>query len=282
MNSTRQVVSTHRGSSHGPITRVINPSGNGEALKPFVFLDFIQADIPQGFGFGMHPHSGLATLTWQPDCDIQYEDSIGMNGVLKAGGLEWMNACGGAWHKGSFATGGFATGFQLWVPMPPIVENAQAIGQYVAPEDVPSLQIDAGRIQLLLGELTVDGHSLNSPINSHQEMNYFVLTLNAGQSWAYDVPSTHDVVFAFVFEGEAKVAGTPSKLEIAEIAGAGAVVFESMGSKTRVLIGSARKHDHDLVLGPSSIHTSEATLTEGLQRIREIGARLQREGRLGR
>ena len=55
-----------RGVVHGPITRLISPQDIGERLKPFVFLDFFSANITPGFGFGMHPHSGIATLTWQP------------------------------------------------------------------------------------------------------------------------------------------------------------------------------------------------------------------------
>ncbi|WP_370694565.1 pirin family protein, partial [Klebsiella pneumoniae] len=72
----------------------------GERLKPFIFLDFFDAEIEPGFGFGMHPHSGIATLTWQPGSDVAYQDTTGQRGILRAGGLEWMNAGGGAWHQG--------------------------------------------------------------------------------------------------------------------------------------------------------------------------------------
>ena len=57
-----------------------------------MFLEFFSADITPGYGFGRHPHSRIATLTWRPGCDVQYEDTTGQKGTLKAGGLEWMNA----------------------------------------------------------------------------------------------------------------------------------------------------------------------------------------------
>jgi redox-sensitive bicupin YhaK (pirin superfamily) len=86
MNSTMNVVTTYSGSKHGPITRLISPNDLGERLKPFIFLDYFNARIEPGFGFPMHPHSGIATLTWQPDTDVEYEDTTGQKGVLKAGG----------------------------------------------------------------------------------------------------------------------------------------------------------------------------------------------------
>ena len=88
MVAVRTVVQQHAGTRHGPITRVIDPAGLGEQLKPFIFLDFFSAPVTKGFGFPMHPHSGIATLTWQPDCDIRYEDTLGSDGVLPAGGLD--------------------------------------------------------------------------------------------------------------------------------------------------------------------------------------------------
>ena len=128
MSNSRRIARRVAGEPHGAITRLISPSGLGEELKPFIFLDFFQASIEPGFGFGMHPHSGIATLTWQPGSDVQYEDTTGKNGILKAGGLEWMNAGGGAWHRGQMFGSGLVTGFQLWVPMPPGVEDAKPSG----------------------------------------------------------------------------------------------------------------------------------------------------------
>ncbi|WP_263468963.1 pirin family protein [Stenotrophomonas riyadhensis] len=64
--SVRRIVHRTRGRSHGPITRLVSPSDLGERLKPFVFLDLIDArDLSrsQAPALGLHPHSGIATLT---------------------------------------------------------------------------------------------------------------------------------------------------------------------------------------------------------------------------
>lgn len=275
---------THRitGTAHGPITRLISPQLEvGEWLKPFIFLDFFDAEIQPGFGFGMHPHSGIATLTWQPGTDVQYEDTTGQKGLLKAGGLEWMNAGGGAWHQGFLMGSGRATGFQLWVAMPPGVEDGPSVGQYVPPHEVGVLPIAGGAVRVLLGAVAGPQGLVRSPINSHQDMHYGVLTLQAGARWRYEPPAQHDVAWAFVFAGTGSVQGQATHKELLVLSESGALEFSAAQGPVQVLWGTARRHAHDLVLGSSSVHTSAASLQQGQARIRALGAELRQAGRLG-
>ena len=152
-NNLRAIGSRKSAVSRGPIANLISPSDLGESLEPFVFLDFFSATITPGFGFEMHPHSEIATLTWQPGCDVQHTDTTHQAGILKAGGLEWMNAGSGAWHQGRLQASGPSLGFQLWVPMPLDIEDGSAFGQYVPPEKVPPLGIPGGDGKVLLGSL---------------------------------------------------------------------------------------------------------------------------------
>ncbi len=270
----------HRGSQHGPITRLIAPSTLGDQLKPFIFLDFFNAPVQRGFGFPMHPHSGIATLTWQPGCDVRYQDTTGKNGVLKAGGLEWMNAGGGAWHQGIFDTEGLATGFQLWVAMPPGVEDGASEGQYIPPDQVPTITIPGGEIKVLLGEISTESGMAQSPIKPYQDMNYLVLTLGSGSSWRYEPPTGHNIAWAVAFEGTPLIQGEVTSKEILVLDGSGAIEVSASTAATKVLIGTAKLHDHDLVLGPSSVHTNRQSLIASQQRIREIGESLRQSGHL--
>jgi len=117
----RAIVYRTRGSRHGGITRLMSPGDLGEFLKPFVFLDLFGFDVTGGHkGFGLHPHSGIATLTWLMEGDTQYEDTTGEQGTLHGGGVEWMRAGNGVWHTGAPAPGvERVSGFQLWVALPP-------------------------------------------------------------------------------------------------------------------------------------------------------------------
>lgn len=275
----RKVALRRQGHRHGPITRLISPNDLGERLKPFIFLDYFNAEIKPGFGFPMHPHSGIATLTWQPGCDVQYQDTTGQSGLLQAGGLEWMNAGGGAWHQGMLMGSGLATGFQLWVPMPPVIEDGVSKGQYVPPQEVPVMAIENGTVTVLLGRLTpADGvPPACSPIDSHQDMNYFVVRLGAGATWVYSPPAGHDVAWLVVFDGTAQVQGKPSSGQILVFSDEqGDIEIGSQESGVSVLLGSARRHAHPLVLGSSSVHTNRQSLKASADRIRELGSALRR------
>src|SRR5271156_4747884 len=118
----RAIVQRTRGLRHGPITRLMSPSDLGEVLKPFVFLDLFDNRGDVFPTFGLHPHSGLATLTYVAEGSVAYEDTNGATGVLRAGGVEWMRAGKGLWHAGGVGDPGRTRGFQLWVALPPHLE----------------------------------------------------------------------------------------------------------------------------------------------------------------
>jgi hypothetical protein len=91
----RAVVYRTRGHAHGPVTRLMSPSDLGEILKPFVFLDRIDIAEPSSRkveSFGLHPHSGIATLTWLFEGYANYEDNMGRRGKLTQRSMEWMHA----------------------------------------------------------------------------------------------------------------------------------------------------------------------------------------------
>ena len=123
---TRRIVHRTFGDRQGPITRLMSPSDLGRRLKPFVFLDLFDAEGSSLPGFGWHPHSGIATLTYLWEGSVRYEDTTGAAGFLPAGGVEWFKAAGGAWHGGGAGNSGRSRGFQLWLALPPDQELGPA------------------------------------------------------------------------------------------------------------------------------------------------------------
>lgn len=260
--------------SHGPITRLMSPSDAGEFLKPFVFLDRIDGTDLSRFqtdGFGLHPHSGIATLTWLFEGSANYEDNMGRRGQLSAGWVEWMHAGGGAWHGGNFGDSDRLRGFQLWVALPAPGELGEAYSTYVGPDRLST----EGPVTVLLGEYG----QAKSPIVSPSSINYFAVSLKAGEPWQYRPPAGHSVAWAAVSAGALR---SPESIHAGEM-----VAFEK-GEKpidfvavedTQFVLGSAVRHPHDLVLGYYSVHTSEKALEQGEARIREIGIGLRAQGR---
>ena len=173
--TTRRVVYRTRGSSHGPIARLMSPSDLGERLKPFVFLDRFEADLNALSGsMPLHPHSGIATVTVFTSGDATFDDPHAGHGILGYGGVEFVRAGSGIWHGKELSGGTSPTvqGFQLWLALPPDLENAPPDPQYQ--QSTPSV----GPARLILGEYA----GAKSPVRAPSGINYLVVTLQAGRT----------------------------------------------------------------------------------------------------
>src|ERR1700752_4914329 len=148
--AVRAIVHRTRGHQHGPVIRLMSPPDLGEVLKPFVFLDRVDVANLQGRkveGFGLHPHSGIATLTWLYEGAANYEDNMGRRGKLNPRWVEWMHAGKGAWHGGNFGDADRLRGFQLWVALPADSELGEPYSSYIGPDDLST----EGPVTVLLG-----------------------------------------------------------------------------------------------------------------------------------
>lgn len=270
----RAIVHRTHGSTHGPITRLVSPSELGEFLKPFIFLDLNSFSPGLGSqGFAMHPHSGIATLTFVMAGNLQYEDTTGKKGVLLAGGVEWMRAGNGVWHIGAPVGDLQMKGFQLWVALPVSEENAHAESLYLAPTDVPQ----EGPVRVLLGSYG----KARSPIPAPSGMNYLAVNLKDGERWRYTPPAGHTVAWLAVSAGRLDVNGMVGTGELAVFEESEQVIDSVAYGDTSFVIGSAVKHPHDLVMGYYSVHTSKAALAKGEAEIQRIGAELRRDKLIG-
>ena len=274
-NATRQIARRTRGHTSGPITRLMSPSDFGQLLKPFVFLDLFDnkaASLGGSKGLGLHPHSGIATLTYIAEGSVSYEDTSGATGVVPAGGVEWMQAGGGVWHGGGAGNQGRTRGFQLWIALPPELELAPSASLYQGPEDI---QHD-GPASVLLGSYGAARSAIEAP----SPITYLAVRLKAGERWHYQPPAGHTVLWTAFGSG---VVAVPDELREGDLAAFepsnDPVEFEAR-SDAEFVVGSAVPHAHDLVLGYHSVHTSAVALREAEARIAAIQARLTEDGRL--
>jgi redox-sensitive bicupin YhaK (pirin superfamily) len=258
------------GARQGPITRLMSPSGLGRRLKPFVFLDLFDADSSALSGFGWHPHSGIATLTYLWEGDVRYEDTTGASGFLPAGGIEWFRAAGGAWHGGGGGKSGHSRGFQLWLALPPDQELGPSESIYLKPDGIRSI----GPVSVLLG--SHDG--VSSPLEAPSSINYLAVRLKAGESWRYQPPANHDVLWIALASGGLAVPETVASGEMVAFEKSNQAVDIRAEADSEFVLGSAASHPHDLVLGYYSVHTNAKALEVAERHIAEIRTRLGNEG----
>jgi redox-sensitive bicupin YhaK (pirin superfamily) len=258
------------GDKHGPITRLMSPSDLGRRLKPFVFLDLFDASDSDLSGFGWHPHSGIATLTYLWQGSTRYEDTTGVAGLLPAGGVEWFKAAGGAWHGGGAGDSGRSRGFQLWLALPASEEFGPSESIYLSPEQIPS----TGPGSVLLGSYG----GVDSPLKAPSPINYLAVRLKAGETWRYDPPAGHDVAWIALASGSLAVPELIAAAELVAFDKSNQSIDVRAETDSEFVLGSAASHPHDLVLGYYSVHTTPDALEAGERRIAEIQARLREEG----
>src|SRR6266853_4176123 len=271
LTSVRRITHRTHGQSQGSATRLMSPSDFGEILKPFVFLDLFDHE-GEPFNAPLHPHSGIATLSYVAEGAVSYIDPDDVRGVLPAGGVEWMQAGRGMWHGGGINRPGRTRGFQLWIALPPELVLGPTTSIYQPPQDIQS----DGPVRVFLGSYL----SSSSAIVSPSPINYLAVRLKAGERWRYEPPTGHTVLWTAVASGTVSV---PDELRRGDLAAFEpsneAVEFEAR-TNAEFVLGSAVPHKYDLVLGSHSVHTTPAALRDAQAHISAIRTRLVQEGRL--
>lgn len=277
---TRSIVYRTRGQGHGGITRLMSPSDLGESLKPFVFLDLFNMERPlldamrAGAGMSIHPHSGIATVTVFTEGRMKFDDPSSGTGTLSYGGVEWMRAGSGVWHGKELTPDDVALvqGFQLWVALPPELENGEPESRYIESQGMPS----AGPARVILGEHA----GVRSPTPSPAGMNYLLVTLKAGESWRYLPPAGHTVGWLAVAKGslEADTVVRAGDMVVFEEGEEAITVQAGPGADAVFVLASAIPHPHELHLGNYSVHTSAEALQTGEARIEALRQRMVAAG----
>lgn len=121
------------------LTRIIGTYQLSE-LDPFLLLDHFGSDEASDYigGFPPHPHRGFETVTYMLQGKMRHQDSVGNNGVIEDGGVQWMTAGSGIIHSEMpEQTEGLLSGFQLWVNLPAEAKMTAPQYQEFKHEEIP-------------------------------------------------------------------------------------------------------------------------------------------------
>lgn len=122
--------------------------GNTSDFDPFLLLDDFRNDIPADYlaGFPWHPHRGIETITYVLAGTVEHGDSMGNQGSIGSGDVQWMTAGSGIIHqempKGD--NNGQMHGFQLWANLPSSLKMTPPRYQEVKAAEIPLITDDDG------------------------------------------------------------------------------------------------------------------------------------------
>ncbi len=173
-------------------------------LDPFLLLDDFHSDKPEYYlpGFPWHPHRGIETITYVLNGDVEHGDSLGNNGVISSGDVQWMTAGSGVIHqempKGDKR--GLMWGFQLWANLPAKQKMMEPRYREVKKNMIPEVKRDDGvRIKVICGKVGAVQGPVKDIVTGPE---YLDVAVPAKTKFTHKVRPGH-TVFAYVFEGEA-------------------------------------------------------------------------------
>ena len=244
------------------LTRII-ASPDLDMVDPLLLLDRFESDKPQDYiaGFPTHPHRGFETVTYMLAGRMRHKDSVGNEGVIEPGGVQWMTAAKGILHSEMpEQEDGLQKGFQLWINLPAANKLDEPSYQEFSAEDVPAEFLDTGgTVRVITG--TTDNGTTGPVINELTEPLYLDISLQSQEDFNQSIPPSHNGVI-YVIEGDLAIENTVLQSEELGVLGDGERVSISAGlSGARLLLMAGRRLDEPVARGgPFVMNTREEVL----------------------
>ncbi|HEY4351919.1 MAG TPA: pirin family protein [Paraburkholderia sp.] len=268
----RKIVTRTKGRTNGPITQLVSPSDLGQSIKPFVMLARYRVPEAATFQYPMHPHSGVASLAMIVEGTLHSVDSKGRPKVLQRGSVEWLMAGRGIWHGGPVSTVAPTCGYLMWLALPPEHELAPPAEAFLDARQTPA----EGAAQVLLGRFNGTESVWLTPVPA----TCLYVELSEGDTWHYDPPEAHDVLWMVVCSGSLDAGEPVREGELAVFERSSQSVNIVARSACGFILGSAQFSPHDIVESHSSVHTSIAAMRQAEDEIARLGEQLNAQGRL--
>ena len=212
--------------------------GDTKPFDPFLLFDDFRNDVPAKFknGFPWHPHRGMETITYVLAGDVEHRDSLGNQGTLGAGDIQWMTAGSGILHQ-EMPRGnekGQMHGFQLWANLPARHKMTKPRYQDVSAKDIPTVVDDDGTsVRILCG----DFWGQKGPVQGiAAEPRYLDISLPANTTRTIPIETTRHA-FAYIIAGSVRFrdASDPRAVRVEDPMQHGKLLDQFAGNRSLVL-----------------------------------------------
>lgn len=129
------------------------PQRSRSLIGAWCFVDHYGPDPVSASGGMMvppHPHTGLQTVSWLFEGEIDHRDSVGSHATIRPGELNLMTAGGGIQHSEvSLQQTTVLHGAQLWIALPDSARNSAPFFERFVPQ---AFDFEGGTVRVFLGE----------------------------------------------------------------------------------------------------------------------------------
>jgi quercetin 2,3-dioxygenase len=178
--------------------------GNSEVpdFDPFLLLDAFGSDERSKYikGFPWHPHRGIETITYLLEGSVEHGDSMGNEGLISTGDVQWMTAGSGIIHqempKGD--KNGRMYGFQLWANLPASHKMMDPRYRDIKSSEIPEISVGNGvKIKIICGSV----QDVSGPVKDIiTQPEYLDIFMPAHSSYVHNALPGH-TYFAYVYKG---------------------------------------------------------------------------------
>jgi redox-sensitive bicupin YhaK (pirin superfamily) len=242
-------------------------------LDPFLLLDHFESAVPADYeaGFPYHPHRGIETVTLVRAGEVRHRDSLGHQGAIGAGDIQWMTSGSGIMHEEmpQVRPEGIG-GLQLWLNLPAREKMSRPKYRDLQAGRLSEVEIGGGaRVRAIAGG--VAGGTLAGPVEGLAVAPKFVdVSLPAGATFREAVPRGH-TAFAYLEQGEARFGpeGTEAHGPALVVFGDGDVVEASAGpTGGRFLLAAARPLREPIARYGPFVMNTRAEIEQALRELR--------------
>ena len=184
------------------------PTNNIEQIDPFLLLhhhigNFREGTDAKNVGVGPHPHRGFSPVTFIFEGDVHHRDSRNNSSVVKAGGVQWMNAGMGIVHserpsKELAEVGGTQEIIQLWINTPQSKKMNHPEYQAFQKDELPAISSNVSLVAGKQGEL-------EGPVNVELPVSAVMGKLQAEETLTLEANHKHS--FLYLLSGQIHLEG---------------------------------------------------------------------------
>jgi len=246
------------------MTRIIG-SPELNMLDPFLLFDAFESEQANDYigGFPDHPHRGFETVTYLLAGRMRHKDSAGHEGVIEAGGVQWMTAGKGIIHSEMpEQEDGLLQGFQLWINLPAKQKMQAPAYQEFSVDDIAVERLANGtEIRVVAG--TSNNGTTGPVINHWVNPIYMDVTLPKDQKFEQTV-NRDDNVFIYVIEGELAVGKSKRVISHRKIGllQTGEKVAVTANESTRFLLLAAQALNEPVARGGPFVMNTKAEVLQ--------------------
>ncbi|MCF8261944.1 MAG: pirin family protein [Melioribacteraceae bacterium] len=213
MKKVKRVYKAEKVDMSGMLVDQALPLRGLDQVDPFLLIHHHFVYHPPGgnarrLGIGPHPHTGFSPVTFIFKGDVHHRDSHGNSSVVKAGGIQWMNAGKGVIHserpsKELAENGGEQEIIQIWINTPKAEKIKTATYQAFQNDELPKIKFEGGSfLNVQCGNIS----GIEGPAKSPLRLIIATGNVLAGSKIFFQIPENHNTMIYFL-DGQVDVNG---------------------------------------------------------------------------